>query len=235
VHLAEKDYVGRNSLKPVYENFYRKEEAFMKKLVYLFFVVMIMSVAVSAQAMTVTFNQYEKFAGSPPSPTFSATIVDTAGGVRITMDHPVSSDADIVFSWFFNIVPPIPAAVTAASVIFVSGIEATGQGPTPGVLLAEDVEQADGDGKFDLVFTWPNSGSGEFIEGENSIYDVTGLTAAQFVALSTPVGGHGPYYSAVEQSAWWGQGKNPVPIPAAVWLFGTGLLGLIGVRRKIIK
>lgn len=25
----------------------------------------------------------------------------------------------------------------------------------------------------------------------------------------------------------------PVPIPAAVWLFGTGLLGLFGVRRKI--
>lgn len=26
---------------------------------------------------------------------------------------------------------------------------------------------------------------------------------------------------------------SPVPIPAAVWLFGTGLLGLFGVRRKI--
>jgi hypothetical protein len=27
----------------------------------------------------------------------------------------------------------------------------------------------------------------------------------------------------------------PVPIPAAVWLFGTGVLGLFGVRRKFIK
>ena len=25
---------------------------------------------------------------------------------------------------------------------------------------------------------------------------------------------------------------NPVPIPAAVWLLGSGLLGLIGIRRK---
>lgn len=28
---------------------------------------------------------------------------------------------------------------------------------------------------------------------------------------------------------------NPVPIPAAVWLLGTGLLGLVGFRRKIKK
>ena len=26
---------------------------------------------------------------------------------------------------------------------------------------------------------------------------------------------------------------NPVPVPAAVWLFGAGLLGLVGVRRKM--
>lgn len=30
-------------------------------------------------------------------------------------------------------------------------------------------------------------------------------------------------------------GSPPVPIPAAVWLFGTGLLGLFGVRRKLRK
>ena len=27
-------------------------------------------------------------------------------------------------------------------------------------------------------------------------------------------------------------GFNPVPIPGAVWLFGTGLLGIIGIKRK---
>ena len=27
-------------------------------------------------------------------------------------------------------------------------------------------------------------------------------------------------------------GANPVPIPGAVWLLGSGLLGLLGIRRK---
>jgi hypothetical protein len=29
--------------------------------------------------------------------------------------------------------------------------------------------------------------------------------------------------------------SQPVPIPAAVWLLGSGLIGLIGIRRKVTK
>lgn len=32
-----------------------------------------------------------------------------------------------------------------------------------------------------------------------------------------------------------GNATNATPIPAAVWFFGTGLLGLIGIRRKLGK
>jgi hypothetical protein len=32
-------------------------------------------------------------------------------------------------------------------------------------------------------------------------------------------------------SAWFG-GGTPVPVPAAAWLFGSGLLGLVGVARR---
>lgn len=30
-------------------------------------------------------------------------------------------------------------------------------------------------------------------------------------------------------------GTAPVPLPSAVWLFGSGLLGMVGIRRKIRK
>jgi hypothetical protein len=29
-----------------------------------------------------------------------------------------------------------------------------------------------------------------------------------------------------------GTGLNPVPVPAAVWLFGTALMGFVGMSRR---
>jgi len=42
---------------------------------------------------------------------------------------------------------------------------------------------------------------------------------------------HNIYYTWYEQAA--GTDVTPVPIPAAVWLLGSGLLGLIGIRRNV--
>lgn len=31
---------------------------------------------------------------------------------------------------------------------------------------------------------------------------------------------------------WFEGSLNPVPVPGAIWLFGSGLIGLVGIRRK---
>lgn len=39
----------------------------------------------------------------------------------------------------------------------------------------------------------------------------------------------------VSHISFWGKNNSAVPVPAAVWLFGSGIVGLVGVRRKIRK
>lgn len=44
----------------------------------------------------------------------------------------------------------------------------------------------------------------------------------------------GPIRNGAHYSFWeYTVGQSPVPIPAAVWLLGSGLVGLFGLRRKM--
>ena len=67
-------------------------------------------------------------------------------------------------------------------------------------------------------------GGSPFVDGPftgfNPNFDITGLTFAS----QDPNGSIGPF--AVSE------GTPEVPVPAAVWLFGSGLLGLVGVARR---
>ena len=55
-------------------------------------------------------------------------------------------------------------------------------------------------------------------------YDLAdfGVTSAQYVRIDS---GMAKFYDAIEAT-------NPVPVPGAVWLLGSGLLGLVGLKRK---
>lgn len=61
-------------------------------------------------------------------------------------------------------------------------------------------------------------------DSSNYPFDPNDLLLALFFIVEEDSGGN-IIFDAVGQ-------LNPVPIPAAVWLFGSGLLGLIGVARR---
>jgi hypothetical protein len=63
-------------------------------------------------------------------------------------------------------------------------------------------------------------GLGDWIPGDAVNYIVGPLPNATFVSFA----GDEPLMAAVDVKA--------VPVPAAVWLFGSGLLGLVGVARR---
>jgi len=72
-----------------------------------------------------------------------------------------------------------------------------------------------------------------------SITGIMGDTIGDYIGLSTGNAGQGNALFAAHVAGFAdGQGNTsaffaaPVPVPAAVWLFGTGLIGLAGMARR---
>lgn len=77
-----------------------------------------------------------------------------------------------------------------------------------------------------------------------SIVGISGDTPTSYVNLSTGTAGQGNTFFAAHlagltndpnvTSGYFG-GSTPVPVPAAAWLFGSGLVGLSGIARRKAK
>ena len=72
--------------------------------------------------------------------------------------------------------------------------------------------------------------------GNSLIYNFSSLNSASFLAIGTPPRSDlGPFLPSIVISSQFQIneiGFSAVPTPAAVWLFGSGLLGLIGIARR---
>ena len=88
--------------------------------------------------------------------------------------------------------------------------------------------------------TWPG-GNNKF---EDSVSNWTikgaGITTDLFsMALATSPSGHPePIFAIISIQGLsqfpsdWVTGPSPIPVPAAVWLFGTALIGFVGISRR---
>jgi hypothetical protein len=101
-----------------------------------------------------------------------------------------------------------------------------------------------------VVSTGPNSITALFVtsflgvSGDQGIAQLNFTTGAGFTGSTismgdSPVGGPWSAWDGVNApynftNTYEGATINPVPVPAALWLFGSGLIGLVGVARRRI-
>ena len=198
--------------------------------------------SLQATAAVVTFDYTESFGAVPPGgspPWATATFDDggTAGSVMLTMD--VLATIGDVTGMYFNLVDDSQATLDGLSFTF-DGVASTGP-EANSVSVGTNNFRADGDGFYDILFDFPPPpGNVRFGPGEQVVYTITGtgLTALDFNVFGEPgpgAGNPGPFLSVARFQSTPGGGSDwvgAVPVPAAVWLFGSGLLGLVGVARR---
>jgi hypothetical protein len=161
----------------------------------------------------------------------------TAGEVDLKLISLLHGDNEKITKWTFNLDPALSA----------TGLNVThdgGQAPAS-VSKGVDAFKADGDGYFDLLFSFPTSGN-TFGKGETAEFTITSadpITAASFAYLSVngPPSKNGFMSAAHVQGIGPGGGQSGwiaptmVPLPAPVALGGAGLALAAGMgawRRR---
>lgn len=210
----------------------------------------VLGLATGAAGNTLTLNLDFTFSGTPPAgatPWLVATFDDAADsigakGVRLTLSAAGLSAQECVTGWYFNFDPALNAAALLVTSVNTSAVGSVGIGTGTNAL------KADGDGWFDLLFSFPDSQAGRFTAGESVVLDIAytaPISVDSFHFSSVQGGGNGTYHAAAHiqaigcasQSGWIG-GEDPVEMPEpasmALLAWGPGLLavGLVLRRRR---
>lgn len=204
--------------------------------------------ATSAQA-SCTFELDFEFSGADEpeggTPWLTATFenigVDT---VRLTMSASGLVEEESVDEWSFNLDPTLDP--TSLSIVHDSGEVADS------VSTGADAFKADGDGSFDILFDFPNSGD-RFTSGETSVYILSGIVGLSETSFDFPsVDNQGDpttiftaaHIQSIDTtdndnsgSGWIGggecrRGPPPIPVPPAVW-GGLALLSGLGIHKTV--
>jgi VPDSG-CTERM motif len=208
----------------------------------------------NASAASFTLNFDTEFSGGQapggPAPWLSATFTDTTPGtVSLTLSASPApgyglTGTENVDGLYLNVAPAFVGALS-----FSPGAPATllSGGSLTSITQGEDAFKADGDGLYDILFSFGTGAGAGFGPGdaltETITSSVTGLTASSFDLLSTPAGGHGPFFAAAHVQNTTGAGSGgsgwiapsggtSVPDGASTaMLLGIALMAIGGLRR----
>jgi hypothetical protein len=179
---------------------------------------------VAATSIQYDFD-HEFSSGTPPAgaaPWLRAVFTDAgANTVKLTMSTVNLSGSEFVSGWYLNL---NPAYSTANLSIIQSG--SGGAFTAPAISRGKDSFKADGDGKYDILFSFATSGglSSRFTTGDSLTFTfsgITGLTASDFNFMSAPAGGHGPFVAAAHVQSITGSYSGWVD-PSTITIPGGG-------------
>ena len=189
--------------------------------------------------------------GTPPAgpaPWITASIqTTTPGTVLLTIENNGLVGSEFVSGFYLNLntnFSPLNLSISYVSSLGSFTIPSLASGT---IERGIDSFKADGDGKYDMLFDFSTGSGTTFGAGESITYQISGipgLEANDFVYLSAPNGGHGPFFAAAHVqgigtdggfSGWVDPslGAQPilVPEPASGVLVVLGL-GLAGFARR---
>ncbi len=204
--------------------------------------------APSSHADVIDFNFDALFSasGTPVStntPWVRAEFTDISPGtVQLTFTSLSLSNNENVDELYLNLDP----SLNPNSLVF-SNTASSGSFTLPTIATGVNSFKADGDGKYDIHFAFDNSGTSPtlFDDTDSVTYKITGigsLVASNFVFLSAPAGGNGPFYGALHfqrlgtsatQSAWSDSSVTVVPEPGAISLMI--LPGLLYLGHRVSR
>lgn len=208
-------------------------------------VLLLLCCAATGARASVVYDFNTEFSGgtapSGPAPWMIATFSDTStpGQVELTITTAGLASMTKISGIYFNLDPNlIPGDLS-----FQSLNSAPGSVNYSSLQLGENKFMADGDGKYDILLSYPTSGT-TFHGGDTSSFDITysgsgTFDADSFYFLSFPAGGHGPFYAAthvLDTSASGGSGwiapVPTVPLPPSLPLLAAGLFGFAALTWK---
>jgi hypothetical protein len=179
-----------------------------------------------AASLNLTLNDVPDIVSSFIDVTYNATTDSfSASGFALELDDDGSVPAEAIADGIFNLSATIDATgALGGGALTIDGTVAS-LGFNSGTLLTGNL----------TAFGFPDAG-GDPLE---FLFDVTGGDAAGLygsapggVILSGVTGFTGDFSTNFTGDGFAVSDVAPVPIPAAVWLFGSGLLGLAGIGRR---
>lgn len=213
----------------------------MKKLL-ISGIVLLLSVAAGPAHASFSFTPGNTFSGIAPAGSLTADFTNVTGGVQLVITSHLApgENLDPGKALYFNFDPSKNSILQNLSFHLTGN---TNFSLAAAVSTAVDHFKADGDGFYDIMFSFA-SGTKAYTTGQSQTYFISAgngaVTASDFSYPSESGGGNGNWLAAAHVqntpsggggSAWVGGTATPVPIPAAASLLGSGLAGLVLLRR----